>query len=109
MIHFTDSVRLFLGSAIRLLGGEGEQQGNVYVSGKPVCDDGWNINAGKVACRQSGYTGVLEIKLGEYDTYVNKRNFFKPGKKMLSLNVILFYEHWWDHQEWKNLSYIEKI
>ena len=71
---------LFLGNAIRLIGGEAEGQGNVYVNGKPVCDDGWNINAGKVACRQMGYSGVLEIKSSEYDTYFSKWNFFKPGK-----------------------------
>ena len=72
---------LFLDVTIELLGGESEWQGNVYVDGKPVCDDGWDINAGKVACRQLGYSGVLEIKLGECDTYFKKRNFFKPGKK----------------------------
>ena len=72
---------LFLAVSIKLIGGESEEQGNVYVDGKPVCDDGWNINAGQVACRQLGYSGVMEIKSGEYDTYFNKRNFFKPGKK----------------------------
>ena len=77
---------LFLGDSIRLIGGEVEGQGNVYVSGKPVCDDGLDINAGKVACRQLGYSGILEIKFGEYDTY------FKI-KKMLILKVMLIYEH----------------
>ena len=63
---------LFLGVPIKLIGGGSEELGNVYVDGKPVCDDNWNINAGKVACRQLGYKGVLEIKSGEYDTYFNK-------------------------------------
>ena len=71
---------LFLAVSIKLIGGEGEGQGNVYVDGKPVCDDYWDINAGRVACRQLGYDGFLEITSGEYDTYFNKRNFFKPGK-----------------------------
>ena len=69
---------MFVGDSIRLIGGEAEGEGNVYANGKPVCDDGWNINAGKVACRQLGYSGVLEIRSGEYDTYFNKWNFFKP-------------------------------
>ena len=64
----------FLANSIKLIGGEAEGQGNVYVNGKPVCDDFWDINAGKVACRQLGYNGVLEIKQGEYDTYFKKRN-----------------------------------
>ena len=81
---------LFLGVSIKLIGGESEGEGNVYVNSKPVCDHGWNINAGKVACRQLGYSGVLEIKSGEYDTYFNKPNFFKPGKNILTLSVMLF-------------------
>ena len=56
---------LFLADPIRLIGGEAEEQGNVYVYGKPVCDDDWDINDGKVACRQLGYSSVLEIKSGE--------------------------------------------
>ena len=54
-----------------MIGGEAAGQGNVYVSGKPICDDGWDINAGKVACQQLGYGGVLEIMSGEYDAYSN--------------------------------------
>ena len=56
---------LFSADPIRLIGGESEGQGNVYVYGKPVCDDAWDINDGNVACRQLGYSGVLEIKSGE--------------------------------------------
>ena len=64
---------LFLDVPIKLIGGEREEQGNVYVDGKPVCDDGWNINAGAVACRQLGFAGVQEITSGEYG------NYFKNG------------------------------
>ena len=90
---------LFLGVPIKLIGGEGDETGNVYVDGKPVCDDGWNINSGKVACRQLGYSDVLSITSSEYDTYFNKCNLFKPGKNMLTLNVMLIYEHRSDHLE----------
>ena len=76
---------LFLGVPIKLIGGEADGKGNGYVDGKPVCDDGWNINSGKVACRQLGYDGVLSVTSSEYDTYFNKRNFFKPGKKRANI------------------------
>eukprot|EP00092_Neocalanus_flemingeri_P013160 GFUD01014179.1.p1 GENE.GFUD01014179.1~~GFUD01014179.1.p1 ORF type:complete len:623 (-),score=176.96 GFUD01014179.1:158-2026(-) len=31
------------------------RQGNVYMDGKPVCDDGWDRNAARVACRELGF------------------------------------------------------
>ena len=71
---------LFVGYSIRLIGGDAGGEGNVYVNGKPVCDDDWNINAGKVACRELGYGGVVKIRSGEYYTDFNKSNFFKPQK-----------------------------
>ena len=64
---------LFLGVPIKLIGGEGEMQGNVYVDGKPVCDDNWNENAGKVACRQLGFSGVEQITSSEYGNYFKNR------------------------------------
>ena len=71
---------LFLAVSIKLIGGDGEGQGNLYVDGQLVCDDNWDTYAGRVACRQLGYDGFLEITSGEYDTYFNEWNFFKPGK-----------------------------
>ena len=65
-------VFFILGRPISLIGGEVPGQGNVYVNGRPVCDYGWNIIAGKVAWRHLGYSDVLEIKFGEHDTYFNK-------------------------------------
>ena len=56
---------LFSADPIRLIGGDAKRQGNVYVYGKPVCDDSWDINDGEVACRQLGYSGVQEIKSSE--------------------------------------------
>ena len=45
--------------AICLLPGKGGQgdpdQGNVYVGGKPVCDDNWSNNSAAVICRELGW------------------------------------------------------
>lgn len=85
---------LFLGVPIKLIGGEGEGQGNVYVDGKPVCDDGWNENAGKVACKQLGYSGVRKITSGEYGNYGNyfKNRNLLSLEKHATLNAMLIYK-----------------
>ena len=67
-------------------------QGNVYVDGKPVCDDNWNENAGKVACRQLGFSGVEQITSCEYGSYFKNR-ICEVWKNMLTLNLMLIYEH----------------
>ena len=36
---------------LRLYGGSGPHEGNVYVNGKPVCDDLWDHSDARVACR----------------------------------------------------------
>ena len=40
---------------IELRGGSTSLEGNVYINGKPVCDDKWDLNDAKVACRMLGY------------------------------------------------------
>eukprot|EP00092_Neocalanus_flemingeri_P030752 GFUD01033395.1.p1 GENE.GFUD01033395.1~~GFUD01033395.1.p1 ORF type:complete len:725 (+),score=108.76 GFUD01033395.1:33-2207(+) len=40
---------------ITLQGGSVPSEGNVFVNGKPVCDDGWDTNEAAVACRMLGY------------------------------------------------------
>ena len=37
-----------------LIGGT-SRYGNVYVKGKPVCDDDWNNDAANVVCKNLGY------------------------------------------------------
>eukprot|EP00092_Neocalanus_flemingeri_P017447 GFUD01018873.1.p1 GENE.GFUD01018873.1~~GFUD01018873.1.p1 ORF type:complete len:621 (+),score=132.83 GFUD01018873.1:14-1876(+) len=42
-------------NTITLQGGSVPSEGNVFVNGKPVCDDGWGTNDAAVACRMLGY------------------------------------------------------
>jgi len=43
---------------ICLKGGATCHEGNVFVRGRPVCDDSWGIDDADVACRQLGYPGA---------------------------------------------------
>ena len=40
---------------IELKGGHVHNEGNVYIDGKPVCDDKWGKDDATVACRMLGY------------------------------------------------------
>ena len=40
---------------VELRGGSRRNEGNVFVNGKPVCDDMWDKNDATVACRMLGY------------------------------------------------------
>ena len=42
-------------SKIELRGGSSPAEGNVFMNGKPVCDDMWDKNDATVACRMLGY------------------------------------------------------
>merc|ERR1712012_652891 len=49
---------------VELQGGEDELSGNVFAVNSdgffgPVCEDGWDINAATVVCRQLGYVEGL--------------------------------------------------
>ena len=37
------------------MGGNSSAEGNVYIDGAPVCDDGWGWKEAKVICRNLGY------------------------------------------------------
>merc|ERR1712192_342646 len=45
------------GSTIELVGGAGPHEGNIMISGRPVCDHGRNPENAEVICRQLGYLG----------------------------------------------------
>ena len=40
-----------------LIGGESESEGNVYMGGIPVCDDGWGEAEANAVCRELNFTG----------------------------------------------------
>lgn len=44
-----------------LLGGLKENEGNVHIGGKPVCDDSWDLKDGLVVCKELGYHAIVKI------------------------------------------------
>jgi hypothetical protein len=43
------------------VGGEDVSQGNVYFMKGPVCDDGWTLEDGHVACRELGFDSARTV------------------------------------------------
>ncbi|XP_066928619.1 uncharacterized protein [Clytia hemisphaerica] len=43
-------------NGIKLVGGDSKYEGNVYLMGKPVCDDVWSDDEAKVVCRSLGFS-----------------------------------------------------
>merc|ERR1712172_371541 len=52
-------------SVLELVGGAGPHEGNIMISGRPVCDHGQNPENAKVICRQLGYLGG-NLKTGSH-------------------------------------------
>ena len=48
-----------------LIGGTKGSEGNVFIDGKPVCDDDWDLNDAKVACRQLGFSNAVRATAGK--------------------------------------------
>ena len=48
-----------------LIGGTKDSEGNVFIDGKPVCDDNWDLNDAKVACRQFGFANAVRATKGK--------------------------------------------
>ena len=47
-----------------LIGGAKDSEGNVFIDGKPVCDDYWDLNNAIVACRQLGFSNAVNATVG---------------------------------------------
>ena len=50
---------------ICLLAGMADR-GNVFIGGRPVCDDGWGVSAARVVCKQLGYQTGRPTKESKY-------------------------------------------
>ena len=48
-----------------LIGGTKDSEGNVFIDGMPVCDDYWDLNDAKVACRQFGFRNAVRFTAGK--------------------------------------------
>ena len=48
-----------------LIGGTKGSEGNVFIDGKPVCDDYWDLNDAEVACRQFGFSNAVRATAGK--------------------------------------------
>merc|ERR1712180_539575 len=55
------TIPLFGSDVISLKGGSRPGEGNVFVNGEPVCDDGWEDVDARVACRMLGYSNGRAI------------------------------------------------
>merc|ERR1712115_494492 len=55
------TIPLFGSDVISLKGGNRPGEGNVFVNGEPVCDDGWEDVDARVACRMLGYSNGRAI------------------------------------------------
>ena len=62
---------LFLGDCVGevcLIGGNAKA-GNLYIRGKPVCHDQWDMQDAHVACRSMGF--VAALRATRYSEFVN--------------------------------------
>merc|ERR1719370_219074 len=50
---------------ITLKGGD-EKEGNVFIRGRPVCDDSWDATDARVACRMLGYSSGRATRESRY-------------------------------------------
>merc|ERR1719315_313692 len=57
-------------TSLELRGGN-TMQGNVYVNGKPVCDDYWNLDDAKVVCRMLGFQAVRATSKSKFGRVEN--------------------------------------
>jgi hypothetical protein len=74
-----------------LKGGNAPDEGNVFVGGRPVCDDGWDTRDGRVVCRELGYVDVIrtytESHFGKVPTTFAMDDVACTGRKNFCLSI----------------------
>ena len=58
---------ILTGDRAELVGGSGPGEGNVFLDGSPVCDDGWGSPDATVACRMAGWVKYI-YRTGQQNT-----------------------------------------
>ena len=59
----------FLESLSVLIGGVKDSEGNIFIDGKPICDDYWDLNDAKVACRQLGFANAVNATQSKHTKF----------------------------------------
>eukprot|EP00092_Neocalanus_flemingeri_P010631 GFUD01011453.1.p1 GENE.GFUD01011453.1~~GFUD01011453.1.p1 ORF type:complete len:228 (-),score=64.47 GFUD01011453.1:46-729(-) len=55
------SLEKVLTQTYSLLGGSNSKEGNIYVNGRPVCDDEWDLKDATVACKSLGFKNAVKF------------------------------------------------
>ena len=55
-----ESLEKVLTHTYSLLGGSNSKEGNLYVNGRPVCDDDWDLKDAAVACKSLGFENAVK-------------------------------------------------
>ena len=59
-----ESLEKVLTHTYSVLGGSNSKEGNLYVNGRPVCDDSWDLKDATVACKSLGFEKAVKYTRG---------------------------------------------
>ena len=55
-----------------------DEYSTVYLNGKPLCDDSWDLNDGHVICKMMGFTGAESIR-ESFNLKTSARDWTSPN------------------------------